>query len=77
MRCALDIVGYLWSVKRLPTLEQSINNWTNTIEIQWVDKKDRVDSIHAENTTDSYTLVNLGSRVTWKNSPSVWMHEIY
>jgi len=48
------------------TLEQSINNWTNTIEIQWVDKKDHVDSTHSENTTDSYTLVNLGSRVTWK-----------
>lgn len=46
------------------TLEHIINNWTNTLAVQWVDKKDRVDTVRQENMTDSYSLVDIGTRVT-------------
>lgn len=47
-------------------LEHSINAWTNRLELQWVDSKDRVDERRLESTTDSYTLINLASEVQFR-----------
>ncbi|MBW7837458.1 MAG: TonB-dependent receptor [Sphingomonadales bacterium] len=43
-----------------------LNSWTNTIELEWVDDKDRVSQVRNEIPTDSYSLVHLRSSYEWK-----------
>ncbi len=55
-------------------LEQSVNNWVNTLELEWVAKKRHVDDLRHENTTPGYALVNLSSQVgvgAWSFSAGV------
>jgi len=40
-------------------LEQSTTAWTNTLEVQWVGRKSRVDPLRLEPETPGYTLVNV------------------
>ncbi|NTW64562.1 MAG: TonB-dependent receptor, partial [Chlorobiaceae bacterium] len=48
-------------------LEQSVNGWTNGVELQLVDRKSDVDPDRFELSTGGYALVNLRSAYQWKN----------
>jgi iron complex outermembrane receptor protein len=48
------------------TLQHQSGNWQNSIVWQWVDSKRDVDTSRLENTTDSYHLLNLESKLTWQ-----------
>ncbi|NOQ79036.1 MAG: TonB-dependent receptor plug domain-containing protein [Gammaproteobacteria bacterium] len=47
-------------------LTQSISNWTNTVELELVDKKDDVSKTRNELETSGYGLLNLRSSYEWK-----------
>ncbi len=48
------------------SLQQHWGNWQNSLSWQWVDAKERVDARRLENTTSSYSLLNLSSRYQWE-----------
>lgn len=48
------------------SLEQSIDAWTNSIELQLVDRKSKVDPLRDEERTAGYALVNLGTAYQWQ-----------
>lgn len=45
-----------------------LGGWTNTLEAQMVEEKDRVSGVRNEVTTPDYTLVNLRSSYEWKHA---------
>ncbi|MYM63129.1 TonB-dependent receptor [Pseudomaricurvus sp. HS19] len=47
-------------------LEHERRNWSSKLEVEWVSDKDRVDERRLENTTASYTLVNLSTAWQWR-----------
>ena len=49
-------------------LEQSFQQWANTIELEWVDEKDNVDQVRLENKTAKYTLLNIFTQYRWHNT---------
>lgn len=49
-------------------LEQSFHQWTNTIELEWVDEKNNVDQVRLENKTAKYTLLNLFTQYRWQST---------
>jgi iron complex outermembrane receptor protein len=49
-------------------LVQSLNNWTNTAELQLVDAKTRVSQVRNELQTGGYGLLNLRSSYAWKQA---------
>ncbi|MBB1438891.1 TonB-dependent receptor [Shewanella sp. SG41-4] len=60
----------LYQIKPLQTelaLQQQLGDWQNSISWQWVANKDRVDDQRLENTTDSYSLLNLSSSIQWQD----------
>ncbi|ABM01436.1 TonB-dependent siderophore receptor [Shewanella amazonensis] len=60
----------LYQIKPLETrlaLAHRLGDWQTALEWQWVATKDEVDSRRLENTTDSYSLLNLESRITWQS----------
>lgn len=68
--------GYLYHIMPLNALisvEQSISSWTNTVELQLVDSKTRVDAQRYEPQTSSYALVNLASRYQFTDKASLSM----
>nr|WP_282110761.1 TonB-dependent receptor [Shewanella algicola] len=61
----------LYQIKPLQTefgLHHQRGDWQNSVTWQWVAEKDRVDNTRLENTTDSYSLLNLSSSITWKQA---------
>ncbi|QDE31459.1 TonB-dependent receptor plug domain-containing protein [Shewanella polaris] len=61
----------LYQIKPLQTelaLQQQLGDWQNRISWQWVANKDRVDEQRLENTTDSYSLLNLSSSIKWQDA---------
>jgi iron complex outermembrane receptor protein len=61
----------LYQIKPLQTelaLQQQLGDWQNSISWQWVASKDRVDEQRLENTTDSYSLLNLSSSIQWHDA---------
>lgn len=50
------------------TLVQSLNNWTNSAELQLVDAKTRVSQVRNELKTSGYGLLNLSSSYAWKQA---------
>lgn len=46
-------------------LQHSKRNWQSFLEVQWADDKSRVDERRLENSTGSYSLINLGTRAEW------------
>ncbi|MCP3128621.1 TonB-dependent receptor [Shewanella sp. KJ2020] len=60
----------LYQIKPLQTelaLQHQLGNWENSLAWQWVATKDRVDDRRLENQTDSYSLLNLNSRMKWQD----------
>jgi len=49
------------------SLEQSLSAWTNTLELQLVDRKEQVDALRQEPTTPGYALLNVRSVYQWEN----------
>jgi iron complex outermembrane receptor protein len=49
------------------SLEQSLNAWTNAVELQLVDRKNRIDALRQEPTTPGYALVNVRTAYQWQN----------
>ncbi len=47
-------------------VNQHLNSWTNTIEVELVDDKRNVSQVRNEVPTDSYSLVHLRSSYQWK-----------
>jgi iron complex outermembrane receptor protein len=47
------------------SLEHSAGNWSNSLELEWVDNKDHVDSLRLEPSTSSYTLVDINTAYQW------------
>lgn len=47
-------------------LEHRYANWTSSLQVSWVDRKDRVDSLRMEAETAAYTLVDLDTSYTWQ-----------
>ncbi|MBB1388549.1 TonB-dependent receptor [Shewanella sp. SG44-6] len=61
----------LYQIKPLQTelaLHQELGDWKNSLSWQWVASKDRVDSQRLENTTNSYSLLNLSSSIHWQGA---------
>jgi iron complex outermembrane receptor protein len=61
----------LYQIKPLQTklaLQQQLGDWQNSLSWLWVASKDRVDEQRLENTTDSYTLLNLSSSIQWQDA---------
>ncbi|MGI2108712.1 TonB-dependent receptor plug domain-containing protein [Shewanella frigidimarina] len=61
----------LYQIKPLQTelaLQQQLGDWQNRFSWQWVASKDRVDEQRLENTTDSYSLLNLSSSIKWQDA---------
>jgi iron complex outermembrane receptor protein len=61
----------LYQIKPLQTelaLHQELGDWKNSLSWQWVASKDRVDSQRLENTTNSYSLLNLSSSIQWQGA---------
>jgi iron complex outermembrane receptor protein len=61
----------LYQIKPLQTeiaLYQELGDWKNSLSWQWVASKDRVDSQRLENTTNSYSLLNLSSSIQWQGA---------
>ncbi|WP_373293681.1 TonB-dependent receptor plug domain-containing protein [Shewanella saliphila] len=61
----------LYQIKPLQTelgLHHQRGYWQNSVIWQWVAEKDRVDNTRLENTTDSYSLLNLSSSITWQQA---------
>ncbi|KAF7778243.1 iron complex outermembrane recepter protein [Pseudoalteromonas marina] len=58
----------LYQIKPLYTkleISQQLGRFENTLSWQWNDAKTRVDNNRLENQTDSYNIVNLGSKASW------------
>jgi len=49
-------------------LEQILGQWTNTLELEWADKKDQVDQVRLENGTAKYTLLNAFTEYRWNST---------
>ncbi|WP_460313256.1 TonB-dependent receptor plug domain-containing protein [Aliiglaciecola aliphaticivorans] len=49
------------------SLQHKLANWQNSVSVQWVDSKERVDARRLENTTDNYTLVDIASQYHWQH----------
>ena len=47
-------------------LEQSVSSWTNRLELEWVDRKDKVDDLRLEPETSGYALVNISTQYQWQ-----------
>lgn len=47
------------------TLDQSLGNWNNALELELVDEKDRLSQVRNELPTDSYALLHLRSSYQW------------
>ena len=61
----------LYQIKPLQTelaLQHQLGDWQNNVSWQWVAAKDRVDNNRLENTTDSYSLINVTSTIEWQNT---------
>ncbi|MGI2169862.1 TonB-dependent receptor domain-containing protein [Shewanella sp. MF05960] len=61
----------LYQIKPLQselTLQHQRGDWNNSISWQWVATKDRVDNNRLENTTDSYSLLNISSSIEWQGA---------
>ncbi|GGW93453.1 TonB-dependent receptor [Alteromonas halophila] len=52
-----------WGVQ----LQHTLGGWTNSLQLQWVADKTRVDPRRLENRTGSYTLINLHSAYQWEH----------
>lgn len=48
------------------SITQQLKSWTNSIEVNWVDAKDRISSVRNELATSSYYLFNLRSTYQWQ-----------
>lgn len=48
------------------SLQHRWGDWTNSLELEWVDAKRHVDDLRMENETDHYTLVNIGTAYQWR-----------
>lgn len=60
----------LYQIKPLETelsLSQEWDNWQNSLVWQWIGAKEDVDARRLENQTDSYSLLNLNSRLQWQD----------
>ena len=60
----------LYQIKPLHTklaINHQLGRFENTLSWQWNDAKTRVDNNRLENQTDSYNIVNLGSKASWGN----------
>ena len=58
----------LYQIKPLHTklaINHQLGRFENTLSWQWNDVKTRVDNNRLENQTDSYNIVNLGSKASW------------
>lgn len=44
---------------------QRLKGWTNSVEFEWVDEKDKVSQVRNEVPTGSYNLVHLRSSYQW------------
>ena len=58
----------LYQIKPLHTklaINHQLGRFENTLSWQWNDAKTRVDNNRLENQTDSYNIVNLGSKASW------------
>ncbi|MGB1030524.1 MAG: TonB-dependent receptor plug domain-containing protein [Pseudoalteromonas marina] len=58
----------LYQIKPLHTklaINHQLGHFENTLSWQWNDAKTRVDNNRLENQTDSYNIVNLGSKASW------------
>ncbi|MBW4966348.1 TonB-dependent receptor [Pseudoalteromonas sp. CR1] len=58
----------LYQIKPLHTkleISQQLGRFENTLSWQWNDTKTRVDTTRFENQTDSYNIVNVGSKASW------------
>lgn len=58
----------LYQIKPLHTklaINHQFGRFENTLSWQWNDAKTRVDNNRLENQTDSYNIVNLGSKASW------------
>ena len=58
----------LYQIKPLHTMlaiNHQLGRFENTLSWQWNDAKTRVDNNRLENQTDSYNIVNLGSKASW------------
>lgn len=49
------------------SLEHSINNWSSALDLQLVDRKDRVDPLRLEQETGSHTLVDVRTSYRWNS----------
>ncbi|WP_390904115.1 TonB-dependent receptor plug domain-containing protein [Shewanella phaeophyticola] len=61
----------LYQIKPLQTelgLHHQRGDWQNSVTWQWVAEKDRVDNTRLENTTGSFSLLNLSSSITWQQA---------
>ena len=66
-----DTNAPLYQIKPLQselTLQHQRGDWSNSISWQWVATKDRVDNNRLENTTDSYSLLNISSSIEWQGA---------
>jgi iron complex outermembrane receptor protein len=50
------------------SLVQSLGNWTNTAQAQWVAGKKRVSAVRNEVQTGGYSLLNLRTSYTWRQA---------
>lgn len=61
----------LYQIKPLQTelsMHHKLGDWQNSLTWQWVAEKDRVDNNRLENTSDSYSLLNISSSITWQQA---------
>lgn len=48
------------------SLVHRYKQWSNTLQVQWVDDNDAVDALRLENTTDQYSLINFNTQLEWQ-----------
>jgi iron complex outermembrane recepter protein len=53
------------------SIEQMVNAWTNSLELQLIDGKSRVDTQRYEPETDGYALVNVSTRYQFNDKASL------
>ncbi|MDQ9093106.1 TonB-dependent receptor [Pseudoalteromonas haloplanktis] len=46
-------------------IDQQLGKWQNSLSWEWVDSKTRVDPRRLENSTQSYSVLNLQTKATW------------
>lgn len=47
-------------------VEHATSAWTNRFELEWVDRKDKVDDLRLETETGNYALVNIATEYRWQ-----------